>query len=124
LPRAAEARDVLARELAAMGAIVTEVPAYRTRAAMEEAARLREALRGGTVDAVTFTSSSTVRNFAALLDPRALDALRTRVAVACIGPVTAATAVTLGLDTQIMPAEYTIPALARAIASYFEVQRS
>ena len=124
LPRAAEARDVLVRELTAMGAIVTEVPAYRTRAAMEEAVRLLDALRGGTVDAVTFTSSSTVRNFAALLDPRALDSLMSRVAVACIGPVTAATAAALGLGTRIMPAEYTIPALARAIAAYFEAQRS
>ena len=124
LPRASEARDVLVRGFTTMGALVTEVPAYRTRPAMEEAASLREALRGGTVDAVTFTSSSTVRNFAALLDPGALDSLMTRVAVACIGPVTAATAATLGLATQIMPAEYTIPALARAVVAYFEAQRS
>jgi uroporphyrinogen III methyltransferase/synthase len=104
---------------------VTEAPAYRTRPAMEEAVSLRETLLGGTVDAVTFTSSSTVRNFAALLGPGALDSLMmSRVAVACIGPVTAATAAALGLATQIMPAEYTIPALARAITAYFEAQRS
>jgi uroporphyrinogen III methyltransferase/synthase len=124
LPRAAEARDVLVRELTAMGALVTEAPAYRTRPAMERAASLREALRGGTVDAVTFTSSSTVRNFVALLDPGARGSLMSRIAVACIGPVTAATAATFGLATQIMPAEYTIPALARAITAYFEAQRS
>ncbi len=124
LPRAAETRDVLVRELAAMGAVVDEVAAYRTRAATERAASLRDALLRGAVDVVTFTSSSTVRNFAALFPAEEIGSLMSRVTVACIGPITKATAAALGLGIHIMPAEYTIPALARAIVAYFEEQRS
>jgi uroporphyrinogen III methyltransferase / synthase len=124
LPRAAETRDVLVTELRAMGAAVDEVAAYRTRAVDEEAASLRDALQRRRVDVVTFTSSSTVTNFAALFRPGELGSLMTGVSVACIGPITAATARALGLDIRIMPAEYTIPALARAIAAHFEEQRS
>ena len=64
--RAAETRDVLVRELRGLGAVVDEVAAYRTRAAREQAAGLREALAERRVDVVTFTSSSTVKNLCAL----------------------------------------------------------
>jgi uroporphyrinogen III methyltransferase/synthase len=124
LPRAAETRELLVRELEAMGAVVDEVAAYRTRPAAERAPGLRDALGGGEVDVATFTSPSTVRNFAALVGRDELVPLMSRVVVACIGPITRATADALGLGTRIMPAEYTIPGLARAIAAYFEEQRS
>ncbi len=124
LARAAETRDVLVRELAALGAEVTEVAAYRTRAATERAETIRKALAAGRVDVVTFTSSSTVKNFAALFRPAELTRLVAGVTVACIGPITRATAAAHGLRTQIMPEEYTIPALAGAIVAYFEHRRS
>jgi uroporphyrinogen III methyltransferase/synthase len=124
LPRAAEARDVLVRELGRLGARVDEVAAYRTRPATEAAAGLREALAARRVDAVTFTSSSTVRNFAALFRPGELAGLLTGVVVAVIGPITRATAQGLGIEAQVMPATYTIPALARAIADHFDSGRS
>jgi uroporphyrinogen III methyltransferase/synthase len=124
LPRAAETRDVLVRELTAHGAHVTEVAAYRTRAATEHAAGLREALADGRVDVVTFTSSSTVRSFCALFGGAELPRLLRGVTVACIGPITRATAEGRGLATQIVPADYTIPALARAIVTHFEPARS
>jgi uroporphyrinogen III methyltransferase/synthase len=119
LARAAEARDVLVTLLEAAGASVDEVPAYRTRPADEDAGELRKALREGAVDVVTFTSSSTVRHFAGLFPGEDLPGLLRGVAVACIGPVTRATAETLGLETRIVPREYTIPALARAIADHY-----
>ena len=115
---------MLVRELSGMGAVVDEVAAYRTRAATERAPGLRDALSRGEVDVVTFTSSSTVRNFAALFDPRDLGQLMRGVTVACIGPITRAAAAALGLATHIMPTAYTIPALARAITASFEEQRS
>jgi len=124
LPRAAETRDVLVRELTAHGAHVTEVAAYRTRAATEHAAGLREALVEGRVDVVTFTSSSTVRSFCALFGGAELPRLLRGVTVACIGPITRATAEGCGLATQIVPEDYTIPALARAIVTHFEHARS
>jgi uroporphyrinogen III methyltransferase/synthase len=119
LARAAEARDVLVTQLEAAGVRVDEVPAYRTRSAAEDAGELRGALREGRVDVVTFTSSSTVRHFAALFPGEDLPRLLRGVAVACIGPVTRATALALGLETRIVPREYTIPALAQAIADHY-----
>ncbi|HEV2053726.1 MAG TPA: uroporphyrinogen-III synthase [Methylomirabilota bacterium] len=119
LARAAEARDVLVTLLEAAGARVDEVPAYRTRPAAEDAGELRVALGEGRVDVVTFTSSSTVRHFAELFPGESLPGLLRGVAVACIGPVTRATALVLGLETRIVPREYTIPALAQAITDHY-----
>lgn len=119
LPRAKETRDVLVVELRRLGAAVTEVPAYQTRRIEDGVGRLREALASGAVDAVTFTSSSTARNFAEQFSESERRSWRGRVAVASIGPITAATAAEYGLTTDVMPGEYTIPALARALADYF-----
>jgi uroporphyrinogen III methyltransferase/synthase len=119
LPRAAQTRDVLVTDLRALGVQVTEVAAYATRKPEGGAARLADSLAGGAIDAVTFTSSSTARNFAEGFTEDERRAWRGRVAVASIGPITAATAAEYGLTTDIMPAEYTIPALARAVADYF-----
>ena len=76
-------------------------------------------LAGGAADCIAFTSSSTVRNLAMLFDTNDLTELLKGVAVACIGDVTAATATEYGLSTDIKPHEFTVPALARAIAEYF-----
>lgn len=119
LPRAAQTRDVLVTELGQRGAAVTEVPAYTTRRVDASAARLREAFARGTVDAVTFTSSSTARNFAELFSEEERRLWFAAITVASIGPITAATAAEYGLVTRVMPQEYTIPALARAIVEYF-----
>ncbi|MBI4629525.1 MAG: uroporphyrinogen-III synthase [Candidatus Rokubacteria bacterium] len=119
LPRAKETRDVLVVELKRLGAIVAEVPAYQTRRVDDGVGRLREAFAARAIDAVTFTSSSTVRNFAELFSDGERRSWRGRVTVASIGPITAATAAEYGLATDVMPSEYTIPALARAIADYF-----
>jgi uroporphyrinogen III methyltransferase/synthase len=119
LPRAKETRDVLVVELRRLGVTVTEVPAYQTRRIEDGVVRLREALASGSVDAVTFTSSSTARNFAEQFSDDERSAWRGRIAVASIGPITAATAAEYGLSTDVMPSEYTIPALARALTDYF-----
>jgi uroporphyrinogen III methyltransferase/synthase len=124
LARAAESRDVLVRELRAMGAVVDEVAAYCTRPAREQAAPLRAALAAGRIDVVTFTSSSTVRNFCALFSAGEVRRRLDGVTVASIGPITRATAEGFGIASAIMPTEYTIPALARAIVTHFEQGRS
>lgn len=118
LPRAAQTRDVLVRGLRALGAEVTEVPAYTTRR-VEGAVRVREALQAGAVDVVTFTSSSTARNFAELFTEEERRRWLRKVVVAAIGPITAATAAEYGLTTHVMPRQYTIPALAAAIVEHF-----
>jgi uroporphyrinogen III methyltransferase/synthase len=119
LPRAAQTRDVLVTELRRLGADVTEVAAYQTRAVEAGADIVRSALAASGVDAVTFTSSSTARNFARLFTDEERRAWFAGVTVASIGPVTAATAAEYGLVTAVMPPKFTIPALARAIAEHF-----
>ena len=120
LPRAAVARDFLPRALEGAGARVDAVPAYRTvRPETTDRARVEALLVGGGVDCVTFTSSSTVHNFAQLFDTRDLRGLLAGVRVACIGEVTAQTAAEYGLRTDIRPAEATAPALARAVAEFY-----
>jgi uroporphyrinogen-III synthase len=76
------------------------------------------------VDVVTFTSSSTVRSFCALFGAAELPRLMAGVTVACIGPITRATAQGRGLEPRIVPEDYTIPGLARAIVAHFEPARS
>jgi len=123
LPRAKDTRDILVVELRRLGVSVTEVPAYQTRRVEDGVVRLREALASGNVDAVTFTSSSTARNFAEQFSEDERSAWRGKTVVASIGPITAATAAEYGLATDVMPTEYTIPALARALADYFSRTR-
>ncbi len=107
LPRADIAREALAAGLAGRGAIVTEVAAYRTVGAGTPPPDLRRA------DAVTFTSSSTVRHFVA--SGAALGAAK----VVCIGPVTAATARELGLPVHAVAAAYTEDGLLEALEGAF-----
>ena len=71
------------------------------------------------MDCITFTSSSTVHNFAQLFDTRDLRPLLSGVRVACIGKVTAETAAEYGLRADVVPAESNTSALARAVADYY-----
>ncbi|HSQ21235.1 MAG TPA: uroporphyrinogen-III synthase [Coriobacteriia bacterium] len=114
IPRALEAREVLPEELVARGARVDVVPVYRTVPGAGDPEVLAR-LAAGEADAVTFTSSSTVREFARLTAGIDLGG----VVVACIGPVTAATARELGMDVAVEPSEYTVPALVEALGTHF-----
>ncbi len=119
LPRAARTRDLLVEELRRLGADVQEVAAYTTRRVEGAGPRLREVFAAGGVDAVTFTSSSTARHFAELFTEAERRTWLAGVVVASIGPITAATVAEYGLATHVMPGEYTIPALARALVEHF-----
>ena len=119
IPRASVARDYLPRALEASGARVDVVPAYRTTLpANLDRGRIAAMLSGGT-DCIAFTSSSTVKNLAKLFDTQDLREALAGVVIACIGDITATTAAEYGLRVAIQPDEFTIPALARAIAEYF-----
>ncbi|RLC07537.1 MAG: HemD protein, partial [Deltaproteobacteria bacterium] len=119
LPRAREARPLLPVELRKMGALVDEIAAYETEQVGEGADILLKRLEAGSIDLLTFTSSSTVRNFKALLPPERFESLINRVAVACIGPITADTARGLGFKVDITAEEYTIDGLCDAVVRYF-----
>ena len=116
LPQADIGRQALAEGLAAHGADVHKVTAYRTVTPQDSAARLATLLEEG-VDVATFTSSSTVRNLAALLEGD-LKGLA-QVKIACIGPVTAAAARDAGLEVDIMATEYTVAGLVEALKAHF-----
>lgn len=123
LPRAAQAREVLPETLASRGARVEVVTAYETIAPTGSAKALKEAMASG-FDAVTFTSSSTVTNFLALLDRDDQEELIRRskakeVTVASIGPITSQTARDKGLEVQVEPGAYTIGDLVHALSSHF-----
>jgi uroporphyrinogen III methyltransferase / synthase len=127
LPRADIGREIIADELRRLGGEVNEVIAYRTAAAELERdgdPDIFQMLLERRIDVVTFTSASAVRNFVNLIgaDP-ATDLLRTTL-VASIGPVTAEAAGRHGIDTAIMPVQYTVPALVDAIVKHFERQTS
>lgn len=119
LARAKEARDVLPKGLRKMGAEVDVVVAYQTVKPKGGSRRLKKLLIDGGIDAITFTSSSTVNHFVELLKKEDLKKLLDGVAIACIGPITARTAKGWGMKVRIQPKEYTIPALAQAITTYF-----
>ncbi len=118
LPRAAAAREILPQLLRDAGAEVEEVASYQTVPARTDVGELRRLLEAGSVDLVTFTSSSTVRSFLALVGDDAA-ALLGRAAIGCIGPITADTARAAGLRVAVQPAAYTIPAFTEAILDYF-----
>ena len=119
LPRAKEARPVLPVELRKMGAIVDEIAAYLTEQARENVDVLIKRLEEGSIDLLTFTSSSTVRNFKALLPPDRFESLIEGVIVASIGPITADTARELGFKVDIMAQDYTIDGLCDAILKHY-----
>ncbi len=121
IPRASVARDYLPKTLEKAGARVDVVPAYRTELPADlDRGRVAAILSGG-ADCIAFTSSSTVKNLARLFDTEDLSGALAAVVIACIGDVTATTAADYGLQVKIQPQQFTIPALARAIAEYFSV---
>jgi uroporphyrinogen-III synthase len=107
LPRADIARRALADDLRARGAMVEDLPVYRTRAAGDA----RPDLEG--VDAVTFTSSSTVKNFVEG------GPVPSGAKIICIGPITASTARECGLEVSEVAGNYTEDGLVAALLAAF-----
>jgi uroporphyrinogen III methyltransferase/synthase len=119
LPRAARAREVLPDALRAAGCTVDVVTAYETRPVTGAAVEaLALDLAAGRLDAVTFTSGSTVDHLCDALGPRAVPLLA-GVRVACIGPVTSDAARSRGLRVDVEARETTVPGLIRALADSY-----
>ena len=112
IPRAQEAREVIPEKLTERGADVDVVTVYRTEIEESCAAPVKEMLENGEIDIITFTSSSTVKNFVKLIGA----SVPAGVQIACIGPITAQTAEEHGLKPDIVAEEYTVEGLVRAIS--------
>jgi uroporphyrinogen-III synthase len=116
LVRAKVARDVIPDELQAAGAVVDVVEAYETVVPEKSRARLCALMKNAKrrPHVVTFTSSSTARNFAELVGNTRARSLK-RVQFASIGPVTSATLRELEMPATIEAREFTMGGLIRAI---------
>lgn len=120
IPRAEVAREILPDQLRELGAQVDVIPVYRTIAPAVDMEPFKQQLQEGRIDVLTFTSSSTVRNFVELVGgAESARHLVAQAVIACIGPITAQTAEEYGLAVTILPTENTVPALAEAIAKHF-----
>ncbi len=115
LARSDLAAPELPRGLAGLGVEVVDVVAYRTEPDGNGAGVVRAGLVAGRVDAITFTSPSTVRSCLQVLGQDAHQLLLP-VVVACIGPVTARAAREQGLSVQVVASESTVEGLARSLA--------
>lgn len=121
LVRAKMARDVIPRELRAAGAEVDVAEAYETVVPVNAARKLHDLLVDGHLqaDIITFTSSSTARNFAAIL-PSGVSpkAVLEGLTVASIGPVTTATLKEIGVSSVLQAQTYTLTGLKEAIVGH------
>jgi uroporphyrinogen III methyltransferase/synthase len=115
LPRADIARETLPRELRQLGLDVTEADTYDTVIDAENIGETIELLEQKAIHIITFTSSSTVKNFVQALAEHDLQALINGVKIACIGPITAETARGLGLPVHAVAKDYTIQGLLDAL---------
>ena len=119
LPRAEKARDVLPKEIKKRGGHIDVVTVYRISKGEGNIQEVKELFRKKLIHVITFTSSSTVKNFVELLAEKNISKMIKGAVVASIGPITADTAASLGIRTDIMPKNYTIPGLVKAISEYF-----
>jgi len=120
IPRAAEAREVLPATLRNWGAVVDVIVAYRTELPCVDVRPLAGLLVEHKIDVVTFTSSSTVRNFVRLFGGRRLGEIVNGSMIACIGPITAATVEDLGGRVDIVADQFTVTDMLRVIVEHFE----
>lgn len=116
--RATQARDVIPDELERSGAEVNVVPVYRTTQAEARAEYLLEALRAGDIQVITFTSSSTVKNFFMSVAQQEIVERRKGLTLAAIGPITAKTLEKFSFHVDITAEKYTIDGLVEALVDW------
>jgi uroporphyrinogen III methyltransferase/synthase len=120
LPRPVLARDYLPKKITSLGALVDVVEVYQTVLPEYDDDRLGDCFREGPVDMITFTSPSTVDNFLDLLTGKPTENAISGAKIACIGPITAQRARERGLEVTVVPDEYTIDGLFRAVVRFYK----
>jgi uroporphyrinogen III methyltransferase / synthase len=122
IPRALEAREILPEELRRMGAIVDVIPVYQTVIPLGRMDQFHAILQQNGVAMIVFTSSSTIINLGKMVSPQSLPDVLKNLSIACIGPITAATASKSGLRVSVMPLRFDLPALVESIEQFFANQ--
>jgi uroporphyrinogen III methyltransferase/synthase len=122
IPRAAKARDVLPEGLKKFGASVDVVATYQTVNSGKKKEELAALISDNKVDVITFTSSSTVTSFVEIMGRDFT--LPAHIDVACIGPVTAATAKKAGFKIDISHEEYTMEGLVQSLVEHVKNKSS
>lgn len=117
VPRAEGGRPELIEALRAHGAEVEEVPLYSSETPRNADPSILQQIQTGAIDAVTFASSSSVRNLVKLLGGD-IEGLR-RATIACIGPVTAETAERCGLTVSVLATDHSIAGLVEALRAHY-----
>jgi uroporphyrinogen III methyltransferase / synthase len=117
IPRAAKARDILPEGLKKQGAVVDVAVTYQTVNSGRKRKDLLAAIEAGDLDVITFTSSSTVTNYIEIMGADSI--LPPHIKIACIGPITAATAKKAGFAIDITQDEYTMDGLVQSLIKYF-----
>lgn len=117
IPSAEDVREALGEGLRRHGAVVENIPVYRTVAVHDDFGDLISEIIARRIDAVTFTSSSTVKSFVNLVGPET--ATSGRFVAATIGPITAGTARELGLRDVIEAEPHTVPGLVESLVRRF-----
>ncbi|MGR3765230.1 uroporphyrinogen-III synthase [Rossellomorea sp. NS-SX7] len=118
VPKGNLARDVIANELIASGVHCDEWIVYETILPRESIGKLKDAISGGHIDILTFTSSSTVHHFMRVVEKYSLHAEIRNLPAACIGPLTKKTAEEYGLHVKICPNTYTVDEMVAEIIQY------
>jgi uroporphyrinogen III methyltransferase/synthase len=128
IPRAEKAREILPETLRKAGAEVCVAPVYRNvlpepDSKNDQSQEVIKGLEDKSIELITFTSSSTVRNFAKMAAGDSLERLARLldgVAIAAIGPITAKTVNDYGLEVDIQPDTYTIPEMVNSIVDHYK----
>lgn len=115
IPQARVARETLPAGLRRLGAYVDAVETYHTVKPVVQPERIIRLFKENSIDAITFTSPSTVSNFAEIVGLTDLSDLLGSTLVACIGPVTAESAVSYGLGRIVQPAQHNAAELVGSI---------
>jgi uroporphyrinogen III methyltransferase / synthase len=126
IPRAEKGREILPETLRGAGAQVSIAPVYKNVLTEKSTDELRDEFETG-VDMITFTSSSTVRNFLTLMggeNEKTVAELLAGVKIAAIGPITAKTVTDNGLKVDVQPEEHTINAMVSAIVDYYSKKQT
>jgi uroporphyrinogen III methyltransferase / synthase len=119
LPRSDRANPDLVRELQQLGAVVTDVVAYKTVRHSNAAAKFSEAIGEGAADAVLFFSPSAVHHFQELAGPEEFRRLSSRIVFAAIGPVTGAALRAAGIERLVLAEDTTVDGVLRVLVQHF-----